>query len=86
MKEIEKLFKTEFDYVEEFRLLARKLSKTFRSFPLFVVAGSSDNDASFHHYGRTILATASKLPTDSNLSHRPSQNRIAIPMYLSASG
>ena len=37
------------------------------------------------HYGRTILATASKLPTDSNLSQRPSQNRIAIPIYSTMS-
>lgn len=67
MKEIEKLFKTEFDYVEEFRFLARKLSKTFPSFPLFV-AGSSDNDASFHHYGRRIIANRLQF-----VSQRPSQ-------------
>ena len=75
MKEIEKLFKTEFDYVEEFRFFAKKLGKTFRIFPLFVVERSSGDEASFHHYVRRIFATAKQIANrlQSVGSQRPSQ-------------
>lgn len=62
MKEIEKLFKTEFDYVEEFRFLARKLSKTFRSFPVFIMGG------------RFLLQLANCQPTPICLKGLPKSN------------